>query len=68
MTEPQRVALAAELSDNREQIARLCGEVINDIRAKKPEGELMVNINFLERLIQRRRRIKYYRGGNDRVD
>ena len=46
------------LDDNAVRLARVCGELIRDIKNGVPEGKLEITLGFLETQIRQRRQIK----------
>lgn len=46
------------LDENAQRLARVCGELIRDIKAGVPEGKLEITLGFLETQIRQRRQIK----------
>ena len=60
-TTPKTESRAEALAENRRRVARVCQEVIDDVRREASDGELEITIGFLETLLRQRRRIKAHR-------
>lgn len=58
MSRTERETRETALRENRERIARLCREIIEDIDTGVPEPKLVVTLEFLETLMRQRRSIK----------
>lgn len=46
------------LDENAQRLARVCGELIRDIKNGVPEGKLEITLGFLENQLRQRRQIK----------
>ena len=46
------------LDENAQRLARVCAELIRDIKNGVPEGKMEVTLEFLETQIRQRRQIK----------
>ena len=46
------------LDENAARLARVCGELIRDIKNGVPEGKLEITLGFLDTQIRQRRQIK----------
>lgn len=58
MTRTERETRETALRENRERIARMCREIIEDIDTGAPECKLVVTLDFMETLMRQRRSIK----------
>jgi hypothetical protein len=59
----QRQSREEMLAENRERIARVCEEIIGDVRRGESDAKLEINLTFMERLLSQRRQIRWHGHG-----
>lgn len=59
----QRQSREEMLAENRERIARLCEEILGDVRRNESDAKLEINLTFMERLLMQRRQIRWHGPG-----